>query len=123
MIRVFHCDDSYAYRRLIRGVLLLEDDLELVGEATTCEDLLAGLAETRPDVLLLDMVHGITDADLAAAVSAAAPGLAVVVLSGHPPEAVHPSMRALAAAHLTKSTAFAQMTDAIRAAAVRTNVE
>src|SRR5947199_10665032 len=105
MVRVFHCDDSLAYRRLIRGVLLLEDDIELVGEANSLDTLLAGLAETQPDVLLLDMVRGVTDADVATGLLAAAPDLSLIVLSGHPPEAVDPRIRELAAAYVTKSTA------------------
>jgi DNA-binding NarL/FixJ family response regulator len=114
VVRVFHCDDSFAYRRLIRGVLLLEDDIELVGEASARETLLAGLAQTHPDVLLLDMVRGVTDADVAGELLAAAPGLSLIILSGHPPEAVDPTLRRLAAAHVTKSTAFAALAQTIR---------
>lgn len=123
MIRVFHCDDALAYRRLIRAVLLLEDGIELVGEAADLDALLAGLAATRPDVVLLDMVRGVTDSDVAEALRETAPDVAVIVLSGHPPEAVHPGIRALAAAHVTKSTAFAALAETIRAVSVRTNVE
>jgi DNA-binding NarL/FixJ family response regulator len=122
VVRVFHCDDSFAYRRLIRGVLLLEDGVELVGEASSLDGLLAGLEATRPDVLLLDMVRGVTDADLAGDILAAAPGLSLIILSGHPAEAVDPGIRAIAAGYVQKSTAFGALSEAIRAT-VRTNVE
>jgi two-component system, NarL family, response regulator LiaR len=121
--RVFHCDDSFAYRRLVRAVMETEDDIEMVGEAVDRDTLLAGLAETQPDILLLDMVRGVTDADLADALQEAAPGLIIIVLSGHPPEHVHPSIRAVCAAHVRKSTTFGELTEIIRAAAMRTNVE
>jgi len=123
VVRVFHCDDSHAYRRLIRAVLEDEEGIELVGEAAGRADLLGGLAETRPDLLLLDMVRGVTDADLAGELQAAAPGLVVVVLSGHPSEAVDPGIRAMSAAHVTKSTTFAALAETIREVGVRTNVE
>jgi DNA-binding NarL/FixJ family response regulator len=123
VIRVLHCDDSHAYRRLIRAVLMLEQDIELVGEATSRETLLPALEATRPDVLLLDMVRGVTDTDLADELRAVAPGLLVVVLSGHPPEALNPGIRALAAAHVTKSTSFEALADTIRSVGLRTNVE
>ena len=123
MVRVFHCDDSFAYRRLIRGVLLLEEGIELVGEAASLDGLLEGLKTSRPDVLLLDMVRGVTDTDLAGDIRGAAPGVSLIILSGHQPEAVDPGIRAIAAAHVRKSTAFGDLADAIRAAGVRTNVE
>ena len=123
MVRVFHCDDSHAYRRLIRAVLVLEDGIELVGEADGRERLMTGIAETQPDVLLLDMVRGVTDSDVADALRQAAPGMAVVILSGHHPEAVNPGIRELAAAYVMKSTSFDDLAETIRGVGVRTNVE
>ena len=123
MVRVFHCDDSHAYRRLIRAVLEGEDDIELVGEAAGREGLLEVLADLQPDVLLLDMVRGVTDSDVAALLQEAAPEMAVIILSGHHPDAVDPGIRELAAAHVMKSTSFDTLAEAIRSAGVRTNVE
>lgn len=123
MVRVFHCDDSHAYRRLIRGVLALEPGLELVGEATDRASLFEGLAATLPDVLLLDMVRGVTDADVSGEIALAAPGVSVIILSGHAPDRVDPGILTMAAAYVTKSTAFEALGDSIRDAAARTNVE
>jgi DNA-binding NarL/FixJ family response regulator len=123
VVRVFHCDDSHAYRRLIRAVLQTEESIELVGEADRYETLMAGLADARPDVLLLDMVRGVTDSDVAAALRETAPGVAVIILSGHHPDAVDPGIREVAAAHVMKSTSFDELARTIRAAGVRTNVE
>ena len=123
MVRVFHCDDSHAYRRLIRAVLSVEDDIEIVGEASGAKGLLDVLAEVQPDVLLLDMVHGVTDSDVSAALHQAAPGMAVIILSGHHPDAVDPGIRAIATAHVMKTTSFDALAETIRSVGLRTNVE
>jgi DNA-binding NarL/FixJ family response regulator len=78
-IRVLHADDSESYRRLLRVLLAGDEAIELVGEAGDADELLAALPAARPDVVLLDQLGG---CDLLDRVRAAAPGAAVVVLSG-----------------------------------------
>ena len=125
MIRVFHCDDSLAYRRLVRAMLETEPDIAIVGEAADHPGAVVGVAEARPDVVLLDMVVGGRDHGFLAALAAAAPGARVIVLSGHPQERADPELRAAAFAHVRKSTAFDELARAIRDAAAResTNVQ
>ena len=79
-VRVFHADDSPSYRLLVRELLAGDDALAIVGEAGTAEETVAGVARTRPDVVLLDRLG---DEGLVERVRAAAPGARVVVLSGH----------------------------------------
>jgi DNA-binding NarL/FixJ family response regulator len=117
VIRVLHCDDSHAYRRLVRALLETEPDIEYVGEAEDHEAAVTAAAETRPDVLLLDMVVGPQRGDLATALAGAAPGVRVLILSGHPAERADPALRDLAVGHVRKSTAMGELADAIRAAA------
>jgi DNA-binding NarL/FixJ family response regulator len=114
---VFHCDDSIAYRRLVRAMLEPEPDMELVGEAATQPAALEGIEQTQPDVLLLDMVAGPQAPGFADALLAAAPALRVLILSGHPPERADPELRALAFGHIRKTTAFDHLVARIRAAA------
>ena len=116
MIRVFHCDDSLAYRRLVRAMLDAEPDIEIVGEAADHPQALERVAEVRPDVILLDMVIGPPDPGFAAALAAAAPDARTIILSGHPPDRVDPELRAMAATHVGKSTAFDELAGAVRAA-------
>jgi DNA-binding NarL/FixJ family response regulator len=114
VIRVFHCDDSLAYRRLVRAMLETEADIELVGEAPDHPATLAGVHEAQPDVVLLDLVVGPPDPGFGAALQAAAPYARVLILSGHPFERVDPELQAVAAGHVPKSTAFDQLAQAVR---------
>ena len=117
MVRVFHCDDSLAYRRLIGALLEPEPDIEVVGEAADHRGTIEGVAQTQPDVVLLDMVVGAAVPDLSAELERAAPGVRLLILSGHPPEAADPALSAAAVGHVRKTVAMEQLASAIRAAA------
>ena len=54
-IRVFLVDDHEIVRRGIAGLLTLERDIEVVGEAATAAQARGRIAATRPDVALLDV--------------------------------------------------------------------
>ncbi len=58
MIRVFLLDDHEVVRRGIAAALDAEDDLTVVGEAGSADEALAGIAEHRPDVAVLDVRLG-----------------------------------------------------------------
>src|SRR5690349_24127125 len=82
-IRVFHCDDSEAFSRLVSFWLAEHDDMEYVGEAHTAEAALAALPEARPDVVLLDTLGKPGDDSLLQAIRALVPGVKVIVYSGY----------------------------------------
>ena len=54
-IRLLLVDDHPVVRRGLRGYLELEPDFTVVGEAGDGEEALRAIAETRPDVVLLDL--------------------------------------------------------------------
>jgi DNA-binding NarL/FixJ family response regulator len=54
-VRVFLCDDVPEFRALMRAVLEEARDCEVVGEAADGVQGVAGVASTRPDVVLLDL--------------------------------------------------------------------
>ena len=55
MTRIFLLDDHEIVRRGLRELLDAEDDLEVVGEASTAAEALARIPATRPDVAVLDV--------------------------------------------------------------------
>ena len=66
---------------LVRELLADDDRVAVVGEAGTPQEAVDGVAHLRPDVVLLDRLG---DPGLVGRVRAAAPGVRVIVLSGHP---------------------------------------
>jgi|SRR5919108_3397268 DNA-binding NarL/FixJ family response regulator len=82
-IRVFQCDDSEAFTRLVELWLAEHPDLEHTGAAHTAEAALAALPDARPDVILLDTMGDPGDATLLAAMRERAPDAAVIVYSAY----------------------------------------
>jgi DNA-binding NarL/FixJ family response regulator len=82
-IRVFHCDDSEAFTRLVAFWLSEHDDIQHVGAAHTAESALAALPEVNADVVLLDTLGRPGDDTLLLAVRDAAPTARVIVYSGY----------------------------------------
>ena len=54
-MRVFLLDDHEIVRRGLRDLIDAEEDLEVVGEASTAEEALNRVPPTRPDVAVLDV--------------------------------------------------------------------
>lgn len=55
MIRVVVVDDHLFYREGVAALLAGFDDVEVVGEATHGDEVMGVVADTRPDVVLLDL--------------------------------------------------------------------
>jgi DNA-binding NarL/FixJ family response regulator len=82
-IRVFHCDDSEAFTRLVAFWLAEHPDIEHVGEAQTAEAALVALRAARADVILLDTMGRPGDGRLLSSIRAVAPDARVIVYSGY----------------------------------------
>jgi class 3 adenylate cyclase/FixJ family two-component response regulator len=84
-ITVFLADDNLIVREGVRALLALEDDLEIVGVAADYDELVAGAAKARPQVLVTDIRMPPTfqreGIDAALEVRKRNPGTGIVVLS------------------------------------------
>jgi DNA-binding NarL/FixJ family response regulator len=96
--RVLLADDSDAVRTLLRVLLALEPDLEVVGEAATGTDALDLVASARPDVLVLDLsMPGLDGLEVLERLRAAGAGVRVAVYSGHATGGIERAARDLGA--------------------------
>jgi DNA-binding NarL/FixJ family response regulator len=91
MLRVVFAEDNYLVREGTSALLASSDELEIVGTATTKDELLAAVEEHTPDAVLTDirMPPTGTDEGIAAAkqIRADHPEIGVVVLSQFTDEA------------------------------------
>jgi DNA-binding NarL/FixJ family response regulator len=118
-IRVFHCDDSEAFTRLVAFWLAEHDDVEHVGQAHTADAALAALPAARPDVVLLDTLGKPGDDSLLQAIRAAVPSVKVIVYSGYVRLMHEGALGQSADGYLEKGDDEGPLLDAIRAVAKR----
>src|SRR5262245_43631081 len=80
--RIVIVDDHTLFREGLRTILEMEEDLEVVADAESAEDIVELVWQTRPDVLLLDirMPQG-SGLDAVPAVLRISPGTHVLVLT------------------------------------------
>lgn len=118
-IRVFHCDDSEAFTRLVSFWLAEHEDIEYAGSAHTAESALAALPAAHPDVVLLDTLGRPGDDSLLRAVRDAAPEAKVIVYSGYVRLMHEGALGDGADAYLEKGDDEGPLLDAIRAVVAR----
>jgi DNA-binding NarL/FixJ family response regulator len=82
-IRIFPCDDSTAFTRLVAHWLDEHGDIEHVGAAHTGDDAIAAIGPSQPDVVLLDTMGSPGDTALLRRIRTAAPQARVIVYSGY----------------------------------------
>jgi DNA-binding NarL/FixJ family response regulator len=82
-IRVFHCDDSPAFTRLVQTWLDDHDEIEHVGAAHSAGEALGALAATQPHVVLLDTMGSPGDGTLLRSIRETVPQARVIVYSGY----------------------------------------
>ena len=80
-MRIMVADHQSKVRFALRTLLVRQPGLEVVGEADTVEDLLAGVGATQPDLLLLHWRLGEEMSELLSTLKRVCPGLHVIVLS------------------------------------------
>lgn len=115
MIRLLLADDEDLLRGALAALLGLEDDIEVVAEASTSTDAVRLAAEHRPDIAVLDLEMPPTDGLRAAAEIRAALPTRIVLITRHARPAV--LRRALAAGvsgFVPKTTEATRLAEIIR---------
>lgn len=104
MLRLLIADDHTLFRIGLKQMLHSFPGIEVVREATTAEETLAGANKGGIDLLLTDLtMPGNTGTQLIAAVRAACPTLPILVLSMHDePATVRRALQAGAQGYITK---------------------
>lgn len=109
MIRVFHCDDSSAFRVLVREMLRDLGGIEMVGEASDLDQALALLPDARADVVLVDLFDPDRPGELLPRLREVAAGARLLLYTGMPEHHVPGG----ADGHVHKSVAFTELRRAI----------
>ena len=116
MTRIFLLDDHEIVRRGLRELLEAEDDLEVVGEASTAAEALARVPALRPDVAVLDVRlpdgNGIDVCRDVRAVDSTIKGL--ILTSYEDDEALFAAIMAGAAGYVLKQIRGTDLVDAVR---------
>ena len=112
--RVFIVDDHGLFRAGVRAEL--GDQVEVVGEADDVAPAIAGIAESLPDVVLLDVhLPGGGGQSVVTSVKAAHPGVRFLALSASDaPEDVIAAIRAGARGYVTKTISAPELAQAVR---------
>jgi DNA-binding NarL/FixJ family response regulator len=118
-ITVLVVDDHPVVRSGLVGMLDVEDDLEVVGEAGDGEEALARVAALAPDVVLMDLrMPRLDGADATARIVAEHPGSRVIVLTTYDTDRdIVRAVGAGATGYLLEDTPRRHLVEAVRAAA------
>ncbi len=117
-IRVMIVDDHAVVRSGLAAFLMVNDDLELVGEAGSGEDAVRLCGQLQPHVVLMDlMMPGMDGAVTTQRIKEAHPHVQVIALTSFPEEnLVQPVLKAGAIGYLLKNIGANDLANAIRAA-------
>ena len=113
-VRVVVADDYLPFRVMVRYILEVDPEIELVGEAADGAAAVAVVEELRPDVILLDIAMPRLDGwEAIPLIRERSPETRIVILSGFPEE----RMRDLARQHrITRYVEKGESEEAIRGA-------
>ena len=117
-IRILIVDDHAVVRSGLSAFLMVFDDLEFVGEASSGEEALRICKEVHPDVVLMDLVMpGMDGATATQAIRDNCPEIQVIALTSFKEEElVQGALRAGAIGYLLKNVSADELVSAIRAA-------
>lgn len=92
-MRILIADDSELVRRGVRGLLSLESDWTVCGEAKDGSEAVQKARELLPDVVVLDIsMPGLSGLEVARHLRLELPGVKILVISQHDPHLILPSV-------------------------------
>lgn len=117
-IRVMVVDDHAVVRSGLKAFLMVFDDLELVGEASSGQEAIQLTERVQPDVILMDIIMPDMDGPATTrAIRARWPDVQVVALTSfREDELVKNALKAGAIGYLLKNVGADELADAIRSA-------
>ncbi|MCL6516713.1 response regulator transcription factor [Alicyclobacillus sp.] len=115
-IRVAIADDNENFRETLREVLEYEPDLEIVGVWRHGADVLLGLEDVRPDVLLLDInMPFLNGVETTKQLQVRYPDVRIIILTMHDDEGyVLETLKSGASGYLVKDGSVSEVVRAIR---------
>lgn len=118
-IRILLVDDHAMVRRGMRDFLSLDDDIEVVGEASDGLEAVERATELRPDIVVMDlMMPNLDGIDATSRIKASLPEIEVIALTSFIEEArVVAAIEAGASGFLLKDADPARLLDAVRVVA------
>jgi DNA-binding NarL/FixJ family response regulator len=119
VIRILVADDHAVVRQGLRSFLGLQDDMEVVGEASDGAEAVDSVERLRPDVVLMDLaMPGVDGVEAIRRIHESRPETRVVVLTSFTDDTkVLPAVRAGAVGYLLKDVEPAELASAIRTVA------
>ncbi|MDJ0335984.1 response regulator transcription factor [Salinibacterium sp. G-O1] len=119
MIRVFLLDDHELVRRGIGALLSSEDDIEVVGEASTAAQALGRIRATTPDVAVLDVrLPDGSGIDVCREIRSTLPETRCLMLTGYDDdEAIYSAVLAGASGYVIKDIRGSNLVESVRAVA------
>jgi len=117
-IRILIADDHPVFRFGLRALLSAMADTEVVGEATTGDEVIALATSLRPDVILMDInMPGVNGIEATRRIREARLDCRILIVTMLEDDSVFAAMRAGARGYMVKGAEPAEMLRAIRAVA------
>jgi DNA-binding NarL/FixJ family response regulator len=115
-IRVLIADDHVFYRQGVRGMLAALDEIEVIGEAASGDEVVARAQELLPDVILMDIkMPGLNGIEATRRILQASPHIGVLIVTMfEDDDSVFAAMRAGARGYLLKDADQEELVRAIK---------
>ena len=116
MIKVLLVDDHEMVRLGVSSYLMIQSDMEVVGEASNGLEGYHKALELRPDIILMDLVMDVMDGiEATQKIMADWPQAKIIIVTSFlDDEKVYPAMEAGASSYLLKTSSAAEIVQAIR---------